>query len=50
MVSVMCGKVVEILIYAKYGASNRMLLHRGHKVVMAGTLCELFCRKKNHSC
>jgi len=39
MVTVMCEKVVEMLIYAKYGASNCILLHRGHKS------CQLFCRK-----
>ena len=33
----MCEKVVEMLIYAKYGASDCILLHMGHKVMMAGT-------------
>ena len=45
MVTVMCEKVVEMYVYAKYGASNCILLHRGHKVMMAGTSCQLFCRK-----
>ena len=34
----------------KYGASNCISLHMGHKVMMAGTSWQLFCRKHNHSC